>query len=231
MRLIGITGGICSGKSTFCGELENLGKKVIYLDKVAIDILNTNKVAQRVLSEKFSPDLFTDGVYNKQYFIDNILNERYKITPFNKELGFFIKKFLLELPKQEDDIFVESAIIFETEIHTIFDHITCIYCPPDTQDERLSTRGYSTDFIKNIKRVQINTEIKKYISDSFYDFTEDFRGFYEKTYKLIPNKYVWDKVLMFDTTTCYTLVEAYGGSPTDKTPTMYYPKRKYLDKE
>ncbi|MEX2436263.1 MAG: dephospho-CoA kinase [Balneolaceae bacterium] len=70
MIVVGITGGIGSGKTTLCKEWEKLGATVVYADPLAKELMVRDKDVIRQLKKTFGEAVyFPDGSLNKEYLI------------------------------------------------------------------------------------------------------------------------------------------------------------------
>ena len=72
--LIGITGGIGSGKSTVSEIISHLGYKVYNSDVRANEIINDNISVKEKLIESFGSDIYEDSTLNKEYVSKLIFN-------------------------------------------------------------------------------------------------------------------------------------------------------------
>ena len=84
MKIIGVTGGICSGKTTVCNYLEILGYKVFYSDQVALKLVETNKKLQIELTRAFGKDVFIGNIYNRQYVSSIVFNNKEELEKLNR---------------------------------------------------------------------------------------------------------------------------------------------------
>jgi dephospho-CoA kinase len=82
--IIGILGGICSGKSTVAGEFAKLGCKVIDADKIAHELLERKDIKESVVN------LFGEAILNSEKKIDNkklagiVFSDSEKLSSLNK---------------------------------------------------------------------------------------------------------------------------------------------------
>ena len=65
-RRIGVTGGIGSGKTTVCSEFERLGRKVLYADPLARDLMESDPALREAIASEFGREAYhIDGTLNR----------------------------------------------------------------------------------------------------------------------------------------------------------------------
>lgn len=167
--LIGITGGIGSGKTIAAKLLEEKGYKVIYSDPVAKELYITNKKIQNKLIEEFGKSIlnYQDKI-NLSKLRETIFsnNENYK-----KAIGIIhpeaISAIIKEAKKaKENVIIIESALIFESGLDKKLDYIILIYTNKKNRIERVRLRDQTTKKeIEVIMKYQMDEKEKVEKSD------------------------------------------------------------------
>lgn len=179
MQKIAITGGICSGKTTVCKYLEELGYTVYYSDIIAIDMANTNPNLQNDIISEFGYKSFLDGKYNRKYIASIVFNDKSKLNKLNSIFKPYFNDNLIrlcEIDKSAKFIFYESALIFEYGREDEFDIIINIFADKETIMNRLKTRNNFTDKeISDRLNSQIDPLIKNNKSDVIIDTTSDWK--------------------------------------------------------
>ena len=150
--LIGITGGIGSGKSTIARALAARGYAVYDCDREAKRIIAENKdVQQQQIIALLGPEAFVNGVYNTSYVAQRVFAEPELLERLNQIVHPAVKEDILE--KQPD--FVESAILYEAGLDAICDKIFVIEAPEDIRIARTIARDYHGDASpENINKVR-----------------------------------------------------------------------------
>ncbi|MDE6565841.1 MAG: dephospho-CoA kinase, partial [Clostridia bacterium] len=140
MKKIAITGGIASGKSAVCSEIENLGYKVIYTDKINSELLNDAEY-QKKLSAIF-PLAVKNNIVDKKLIRQEILLDDKKRLALNALAHSEIKLRVDNLIKNINAkaIFVEIPLIVESGMKDYFDEIWCVIANFDTKIERIIKR-------------------------------------------------------------------------------------------
>ena len=149
--IIGITGGIGSGKSTIARALAARGYTVYDCDKEAKRIIAENHDVRQQIIALLGPEAFVNGVYNTSYVAQRVFAEPELLERLNQIVHPAVKENILE--KQPD--FVESAILYEAGLDSICDKIFVIEAPEDIRIARTIARDYHGDASpENINKVR-----------------------------------------------------------------------------
>ena len=174
--LIGITGGIGSGKSTVSQIISHLGYKVYDSDARAHEIINENILIKDKLIESFGSDIYQDSKFNKEYVSKLIFNDESAKTKINSivhpEVINDFKNWVKE-NKIEKFLFKESALLFESSSYKDLDKTVYIYCDKDTRIERIKIRDphRTRNEIEKIINNQISSDEANKLTD--YNLVND----------------------------------------------------------
>jgi len=167
--IIGLTGGIATGKSTVCKILKKLGIKIIESDKIAHQVLNLDEVIEEVKKHFGETVLDKDGYIDRKKLGKVVFNEEKK----RKQLESITHPKIFELidkkideyqDKKEEIIVLDAPLLFETALDKKVDETWVVYADKDTQIKRLEKRD---DLNKQaaIKRIDaqipLKTKVKK----------------------------------------------------------------------
>lgn len=148
-KIIGITGGIASGKSTVSRFLRQEGYQVVDADAVVHQLQKSGGRLYQILVEHFGEKiLLENGELNRPLLASLIFSnseeqEWSKETQgelIREELGFVRDK----LAQIEDLFFMDIPLLFEQEYASWFDETWLVYVRQDTQLDRLMKRDYLT---------------------------------------------------------------------------------------
>lgn len=170
--VIGVTGGIATGKSTVTKMLLDKGYMVIDADKIAREVVEPNKPAYNDIVEKFGFNiLLEDKSINRKKLsrlifssktIRNVVNDIIHPRVFEE-----IVISSNERCKENKVIFIDIPLLFEVfdklgEYNIEFDEIWLVYANSQTQLKRLMDREkISEEEAMNKIKAQINVEEKK----------------------------------------------------------------------
>ena len=149
-RIIGLTGGIASGKSTVTSYLKEKGYPVIDADRVVHDLQVPDGELYQALVEHFGRDILLDtGDLNRPALAQRIFSSQKEITWSNQVQGDIIRKALARernrLAKTEDIFFMDIPLLIEQGYLDWFDQGWLVYVTEDTQLERLMERNALTE--------------------------------------------------------------------------------------
>ena len=150
VRIIGLTGGIASGKSTVTSYLREKGYPVIDADQVVHDLQAPGGELYQALVEHFGREVLLDtGDLNRLALAQRIFSSQKEITWSNQVQGDIIRKALARerdrLAATEDIFFMDIPLLIEQGYLDWFDQVWLVYVTEDTQLERLMERNALTD--------------------------------------------------------------------------------------
>lgn len=147
MFLVGLTGGIASGKSTVSSQLKELGCPVIDADVVARKVVEPQTAAYRLIVRHFGQEVLSEnGEIDRKKLGQIIFSSPEKRRLLNsithpeihKEM---LKQILLYFIKGYRYVILDVPLLFETRRLTRFlTHTVVVYCDPATQLSRLMQR-------------------------------------------------------------------------------------------
>ena len=167
--IIGLTGGIGSGKSAASALFKDIGVDLIHADDLARDSLSINSEGYKLFIEEFG-DKYLDENKNinrelirKLIFNDSNAKSKLEsiIHPIVRSgIETFIKN------KKSDYCIIVVPLIFETNSSKIYDRVLVIDCDVDVQISRTSKRDNQTKSdIENIVNKQATREQRLSIAD------------------------------------------------------------------
>ncbi len=167
MKVIGITGGVGSGKSQILSYIgDNYNCLIIGADEIGNEIKEPGEDCYKELIE-----LLGTGILNKDKTINrNLMAEViFKDETLLSKVNDIIHPKVVERIKEKteaareacrvDYTFIEAALLIECGFLDYVDEMWFIYARPEVRFERLkSSRGYSVEKIKNIMSSQLDDE-------------------------------------------------------------------------
>ena len=145
MRIIGITGGIGSGKSTIARELAKRGFVVYDCDQEAKRIVAENKEVQQAIIDLLGEEAFSNSQsqrqYNTVYVAKRVFSDPSLLVQLNAIIHPAVGKDILE--KKPD--FVESAILYESGLDKLCDKVIVVKAPEEVRIARTIARDYHGD--------------------------------------------------------------------------------------
>ncbi|WP_232459757.1 MULTISPECIES: dephospho-CoA kinase [unclassified Winogradskyella] len=190
--IVGITGGIGSGKTTISKYFEALGIPVYHADFEAKALMNRSKVIRRKLIALFGDNTYKNGALNRDYLRSKIFNNKDLLTQMNAivhpKVGAHFKRWI----KKQDAPYVlkEVAIIFENNLQSQYDYIITVVADKEERIKRVIQRdNTSRDSVESIILNQLPDEEKINKSDFIIenDDLEIAKSQVQKTHKALIN--------------------------------------------
>lgn len=159
VKIIGLTGGIASGKSTVAKKLEELGAYVIDADKVAHMVIEPYKPAWHDIVEEFGEGVLNaDKTINREKLGGIVFNNPLLLQKLNRithpRIMEFFKEEIQRLKTEKNDavVVLEVPLLYETHMDRICDEVWVVWVDRETQVERLCRRDNisAEDAIKRI---------------------------------------------------------------------------------
>lgn len=168
-KIIGLTGGIGSGKTMVAKYIKSLGIPVYIADDEAKNIMNTDEVINSVCNT-FGNEVLFNGKINREKLAKLVFNNPEKLEQLNKIVHPEVKKhFDTWVDKHKDAPFVvkEAAILFESGSYNYCDVVITITCPLETRLKRVMERD-KMDRESILKRIENQWTDEQRIAKSNY---------------------------------------------------------------
>ena len=174
--IIGLTGGIGSGKTVVAKLFETMGCAIYNSDDKAKEVYFEPTVKQQVI-ELLGNEAYTNpSVLNKDYISDRIFSDNALRQKLNAIIHPAVKQDFTAFTNQFRDqlIIKESAILFETGIYKDLDVLILVSAPMDQKIERVKKRnGISEEEVIKRMSSQWSDEQKKPLSNYVIDNADD----------------------------------------------------------
>jgi dephospho-CoA kinase len=146
LKIVGLTGGIGSGKSTVAKMFQDLGVPIYNSDFEAKRIMRDSLEIKNGLIDLFGEQVFDKGELNRRYLASLVFNNPPLLAQLNElvhpavanDFGKWISRQNAEIVMQE------SALIFENGKEDKFDAIILVTAPKEMRIERLKKRDHSS---------------------------------------------------------------------------------------
>ena len=148
-KIIGITGGIASGKSTVTNFLRQKGFEVVDADAHVHQLQKSGGRLYQILVEHFGEKILLENGELNRPLLASLIFSNSEEQEWSKETqGQIIREELGslrdKLAQTEDLFFMDIPLLFEQEYASWFDETWLVYVSRDTQLDRLMKRDYLT---------------------------------------------------------------------------------------
>ena len=174
-KIIGITGGIASGKSTVTNFLRQKGFEVIDADAVVHQLQNPGGRLYQMLVAHFGAKiLLEDGELNRPLLASLIFNNSDEREWSKQTQGKIIREELGslrdKLAQTEDVFFMDIPLLFEQDYAAWFDETWLVYVSHDVQLKRLMKRNHLSKESAEVRLAsQWSLEEKKELANHLLD--------------------------------------------------------------
>ncbi len=118
-KIIGLTGGIGSGKTSVAKILEEKGFPVYYSDDEAKNIVNKDPILKEKIIGLLGNGAYSDGVYNRKYVAEKVFNNSELLEKLNHLIHPAVRiDFEKWVASQNSEfVFKETALLFELKLN------------------------------------------------------------------------------------------------------------------
>ena len=174
--IVGLTGGIGTGKSTVSRKLRERGYPVIDLDVISREVIEYPEVIDELV-RNFGNEILenqnnTSGKksISRNKLRQTVFKEEKKVSVLNSIMHPPIveemRRQIEELRKSYKTVFVEVQLLFEAKLEKEFDIIVLVYADKKTQLERVLKRdGRSEGEVQQIINAQMDMTEKRRVSN------------------------------------------------------------------
>ena len=174
-KIIGITGGIASGKSTVTNFLRQQGFQVVDADAVVHQLQKPGGRLFEALVQHFGQEIILENGELNRPLLASLIFSNTEEQEWSKQIqGEIIREELARLRDQlaqtESIFFMDIPLLFEQDYSSWFDQTWLVYVEPDVQMERLMKRDQlSKDLAISRLSAQWPLEEKKGLASQVID--------------------------------------------------------------
>ncbi|NNL15776.1 MAG: dephospho-CoA kinase [Flavobacteriaceae bacterium] len=156
MTIVGLTGGIGSGKTTVANFFEDLRVPVYFADIEAKKLMNRSKVLQRKIKALFGEEAYVNNELNRPYLASKIFNNENLLQKMNAIVHPKVGKHFDRWVKNQNAPYVikEAAVIFENDSYKNYDFIITVVADKKARMKRILKRDLTTQ--QKIKAIMKN---------------------------------------------------------------------------
>lgn len=185
-KIIGITGGIGSGKSVFSRVLRVMGYKVYDTDSAAKRLMRENESLKLQLTDIFGHNVYVDGDINRGYLAGMVFKDKSLLIKLNNTVHPVVEEDMthwIDDNITENFLFIESAILIESGFIKRVDEAVNVEAPTELRIERVIKRD-------NVTREDVLRRINNQMSDEQREEYCRYRIFCDDKQSLIKQSLV-----------------------------------------
>jgi len=161
MKIVGLTGGIGSGKSTVLNEFKYLGIKTYSADNAAKTLINTDRALIDSIKKVFGNNIYKKNKLDTKQLSKTVFQDSDKLEVLNSIIHPAVLNDFDSFVRANDEIYIvkEVAIIFETKSEKAYDKIILVRAPLEERIKRVLSRD-------DTSRDEVINKIKNQVDDS-----------------------------------------------------------------
>lgn len=167
-KVIGITGGIATGKSYVTSQIK-LRHPVIDCDLMVHDLWANNQTLKDEAITLLGHKILNDGIIDRKIIASMIFNDENLRLKLNGLIHPLVIDAVMKRVKEVDAflVFIDAPLLFESHLHLKCDEIICVFADEDVQLKRLVKRDCITKE-EALKRIKAQMPMQDKISLSTY---------------------------------------------------------------
>lgn len=198
--VIGLTGGIATGKSSVSSMLKRLGAIIVDADAISREVTSRGSPGLAEIVKAFGPGILsTSGELDRRKLGDIVFRDEKALSKLNSIVHPRVTQRVQELFQREEAlakaegkpriVVLDAPLLVEAGVHQLVDEIWVVDLDEETQIKRLIAReGYSYDEALARIGAQMSLEEKKKYADEVIDNRSSMEATMAQVVKL------WEKV-------------------------------------
>ncbi|WP_029034653.1 dephospho-CoA kinase [Salinimicrobium terrae] len=146
MKVLGLTGGIGSGKTTVAGFFNELGIPVYIADEEAKKLMLDDENVKAAIIRLFGEEAYKGGVPDRKFIASKVFGDSEKLEQLNQIIHPAVGRHFetWKMAQSAPYVIYEAAILFEKGGYRKCDYNLLVTAPYDRKIERLQERDNST---------------------------------------------------------------------------------------
>lgn len=173
-KIIGLTGGIGSGKTTVATIFKEHGIPVYIADDAAKEVMQSEQILSEI-KKQFGETVFVDGILDRQLLAAVVFSNKEKLEQLNAivhpAVAHHFQKWVSHYT-QTPFVIYESAILFESGGDKKCDKIIAVVAPEEVKIQRVIARD-ATSKEKILQRMQMQWTDEQRLSKSDFIINND----------------------------------------------------------
>ena len=187
MKIVGLTGGIGSGKSTVAKFFLGQGIPVYNSDSEARRMMNENREIKQKLGLLFGGKAYFENKLNRPYIASQVFKNKELLSQLNRIVHPAVFEDFRQWTSKQDSVFVvkEAAILFESGSYKDCDFVVSVIADEDLRIRRVSKRdNISAEKVRDRIKNQWTDEMRVAKSDFVIHNNSDLENLYEEFKKV-----------------------------------------------
>ena len=167
MKLIGLTGGAGSGKSTVAGMFRELGAAIVDADEASHAVYATGNPGFDEVVAEFGSDVVRDGQIDRAKLGELVFHDESARRRLNAIVHPLVREWMAARTAEADRdgasvVIHDVPLLFENGLEPLYSDVVLVYVPPRVQLRRLvDGRGLSQELARSIIAAQMPIDEKR----------------------------------------------------------------------
>ena len=172
MFVLGVTGGIGTGKSTVSGILRDRGLLVLDADQISKDVTDVDGIANEEIAQVFGNRAIRNNALDRKYISSNVFNDKTKLDKLSSIIHKYVLKYIADQLEKERTkgtkcVVLDVPIPVEKGFVDKCNQIWVVTCDTEIKLRRLVDRGMTLDDAK--RRIAMQMTDEEYLNIGDYE--------------------------------------------------------------
>lgn len=169
MKIVGITGGIGSGKTTVAKMFAALDVPIYYADDEAKKLMNSSPIIRESLISLLGEETYKDGTLDRKFMADKIFNDKILLEKANAIIHPQVAEHFKNWVTNQNHPYAlkEAAILYESGSYKQCDKVILVTAPREIRILRVMERD-------NVSREEVEARMKNQWNDFEKEKLADF---------------------------------------------------------
>ncbi len=185
--ILGLTGGIASGKSTVARIFQEMDIEVVDADRIARAVTEEKRVVEELV-EAFGEEIATEGRIDRKKLREVVFASKENVNRINSIIHprvIEVFQARREIAQADELIVFDIPLLYESSLEYLCDRVVVVSVSREVQIERIMRRDGSTrETAENIISHQMSTELKEERADYIVKNDRDVECLRDKVVKL-----------------------------------------------
>ncbi|HEY2599753.1 MAG TPA: dephospho-CoA kinase [Candidatus Dormibacteraeota bacterium] len=167
MKLVGLTGGVGSGKSTVAAMLRDLGAVVVDADEASHAVYEPGTPGFAAVVREFGDGVVREGRVDRKALGNLVFNDPDARRRLNAIVHPLVREWMAQrtaeaLERGADVVVQDVPLLFENGLEALFPTVVLVWVPSDVQVDRLvSGRGFTPERAREVIAAQMPIDEKR----------------------------------------------------------------------
>ena len=167
--VLGLAGGVGSGKSTIAAIFKKLGSRVIDADAIGRSVIDLPRIRTKLV-RSWGREILADGRVDRAALARRAFRSKKSVARLNRMVHpEILRRIRREIARASGVVVLDAALLYETGADGLCDRVLFISAPRALRARRLTTRGWAPGESSRRERLQLPAAYKRKKADYIID--------------------------------------------------------------